>query len=86
MGNDDLQSIFSVGCQGHTRFQSKILVLDSFKFSYFGPPTSIELKNHMKFMWNSRVVKIVAVNPSWLIPSIWYYGPGELVQNTGLYW
>lgn len=83
MGNDDLQSIFSVGCQGHIRFRSKMLVLDSINFSYFGPPTSIELKNHMKFMWNSRVVncrskpfmtdtKYLILWTRWIGPKYWF--------------
>lgn len=75
---------FSVGCQGHTRFRSKILVLASIKFSYLGPPTSIELKNHMKFMWNSCVVnchsKPFMTDTKYLILRTRWIG-----QNTG-YW
>lgn len=86
MGNDDLQSIFSAGCQGHTRFRSKILVLDSIKFSYFGPPTSIELKNHMKFMWNSRVVnchsKPFMTDTKYLILWTRWIGPKILVTDS----
>lgn len=77
---------FSVGCQGHTRFRSKILVLDSIKFSYFGPPTSIELKNHMKFMWNSRVVnchsKPFMTDTKYLILWTRWIGPKILVTDS----